>query len=103
MEMDERAMIDLHAAPLFLALPACFAGGLGLGFAYFHALRLTANLIVRSGHPVLGLALTIGRLGSLCVGLYLAVLAGGLALLAALAGILCAKTLMLRRTGDADA
>jgi hypothetical protein len=59
MEMDERAMIDLHAAPLFLALPVCFAGGLGLGFAYFHALRLTANLIVRGGHPVLGLALTI--------------------------------------------
>jgi hypothetical protein len=45
----------------------------------------------------------MGRLGSLCAGFYLAVLAGGLALLAALAGILCAKALMLRRTGDADA
>jgi hypothetical protein len=55
MEMDERAMIDLHLVPLPLILPACFLGGLVLGFAYFRALRTTADLIV-GGRPLLGLA-----------------------------------------------
>ncbi|MBN2907387.1 MAG: hypothetical protein JXJ18_11815 [Rhodobacteraceae bacterium] len=93
-------MIDLHTVPLWLSLPVCFAGGLGLGFAYFSALRATADLIVTGGRPILGLALTLGRLAFLGAGFYLAVLAGGLALLAALAGVLCAKALMLRRARE---
>lgn len=91
-------MIDLSALPLSVALPACFLGGLALGYAYFHAVRRTADLIVSQGHPVLGLALTLGRLALLVVGFYLAVQAGWAALLAALAGVLCAKALILRRT-----
>jgi len=93
--MDERTMIKLAALPLPLLLPVCFLGGLLLGYLYFRALRETANLIVSHGHPLLGMILTLGRLALLCVGFYLAVLAGGLALLAALAGVLGAKWLML--------
>jgi hypothetical protein len=96
--MDERAMIGLNTTPLFLVLPICFAGGHILGFAYFRALRWTADLIVGGGRPLLGLALTLGRVAFLGAGFYVAVLSGGLALLAALAGLLCAKALMLRQT-----
>jgi hypothetical protein len=100
--MDEYAMTDLSALPLPVILPVCFLGGLGLGYVYFRALRETTKLIANRGSPVLGLALTLGRLALLCTGFYLAVLAGGAALLAALAGVLSAKTLMLRRAGRAD-
>jgi Cu/Ag efflux pump CusA len=103
MEMDERAMIDLAALPLSLTLPICFLAGLVLGYAYFRAVRETADLIVGQGPLLLGLALTLGRLALLCAGFYLAVQAGGLALLAALAGVLCAKTVMLRQARRADA
>ena len=47
--MDERAMIDLAALPLSFTLPACFLGGLVLGYVYFRALRVTADLIVGQG------------------------------------------------------
>jgi hypothetical protein len=97
MEMDERAMTSFHTVPLFVALPVCFGGGLLLGFAYFRALRATADVLVKGDRPVLGLVLTLGRLFGLAAGLYVAVLVGGLALLAALAGVLCAKWIMLRK------
>lgn len=95
--MDERTMIDLSTIPAHISLPVCFLGGLIVGYGYFRALRETANLIVREGSPLMGLALTLGRLSLLATGFFLAVLAGGFALLAALAGVLCAKALMLRR------
>ncbi len=91
-------MMDLSAMPLQITLPACFLGGIVLGYVYFRALRMTAELIVSQGHPLLGLALTFGRLALLLAGFYVAVMAGGLALLAALGGVLCAKALMLRTT-----
>ncbi len=97
MELDERAMIDLSLLPLPVILPICFLGGLVLGYIYFRALRETTNLVVSQGHPLLGLALTLGRLALLCGVFYLAVLAGGAALLATLAGVLAAKALMLRQ------
>ena len=93
--MDERKMIDLSTLPLHITLPVCFLGGLLLGYVYFYALRETVNLIVGHGNPALGLTLTFGRLAGLGVGLYVAALAGGFALLATLAGVLCAKALML--------
>lgn len=89
-------MTYLSALPLPAILPVCFLGGLVLGYVYFRALRETTSLIANQGSPLLGLALTLGRLGLLCAGLYLAVMAGGLALLAALAGVLIAKAVMLR-------
>ncbi|MCR8723805.1 ATP synthase subunit I [Frigidibacter sp. ROC022] len=94
-------MIDPATLPYTVTLPACFLGGLVLGYIYFRALRLTANLIVSHGHPLLGLALTFGRLALLGAGFYVAVLAGALALLAALAGVLGAKALMLRQYREA--
>jgi hypothetical protein len=97
LEMDERAMIDLSSVPLHIALPAFFLGGLLIGYGYFRALLETANLIVREGQPLLALALTLGRLSLLVTGFFIAVLAGGFALLATLAGVLCAKALMLAR------
>ncbi|MFQ3253552.1 MAG: hypothetical protein ACI9U6_001849 [Loktanella salsilacus] len=94
MELDERGMIaDL---PMTLSVPASFGGGIVLGFAYFWALRETARLIVSGGHPALGLALTLGRLGLIGAVFYVAVLAGGAALIAALAGVLVAKAVMLQ-------
>lgn len=95
-------MIDLSALPPPVTLPVCFLGGLVLGYVYFRVLRETANLIAGQGSPLLGLGLTLGRLALLCAGFYLAVLAGGFALLAALAGVLGAKALMLRQTRRAN-
>ena len=99
--MDERAMIDLAALPLALTLPVSFIGGLLLGFVYFRAMRMTADLIVGQGNPLLGLALALGRLALLGLGFYLAVLAGALPLLAALAGVLAIKFLMVRKARKA--
>jgi len=96
--MDELTMIDLASGTVFVTLPVCFLGGIVLGYAYFRAMRATADLIVSRGHPLLGLALTLGRLALLGTGFYLAVLWGGVALLAALAGVLVAKALILRQT-----
>lgn len=95
--MDELKMIDLSNIPLFITLPCWFLGGLFIGYGYFRALRETANLIVREGQPLLALALTLGRVSLLASGFFIAVLAGGLALLTTFAGLLCAKSLMLYR------
>nr|WP_272213178.1 ATP synthase subunit I [Marinicella sp. W31]MDC2879125.1 ATP synthase subunit I [Marinicella sp. W31] len=96
--MDECTMIDLSALPLPVTMLAGFLGGFALGYAYFLAMRRTADLIVSQGHPVLALALTFGRLALLFVGFYLAVQAGWAALLVALAGVLVAKAVILRGT-----
>lgn len=95
--MDERAMNDFATLPLYLSLPVSFLGGLIVGYGYFLALRETANLIVREGQPLLAIALTLGRLSLLASGFFIAVLAGGLALIAALVGLLCAKAMLLYR------
>ena len=95
-------MSDLSGVPLFILLPICFVAGLLIGYGYFRALRATADLIVQEGQPLMGLALTLGRLSLLVTGLFIAVLIGGLALLATFSGVLCAKALMLymmRREG----
>ena len=101
--MDERAMIKLAILPLPLLLLVCFLSGLVLGYLYFRALRQNANLIVRQGHPLLGMILTLGRMVLLFAGFYLAVLAGGFALLAALAGVLTVQDLMLRQARRTEA
>lgn len=96
-------MIDMSVLPLSLSVVICFVAGLLLGFAYFSAVRMTVNLVLNGGHPLLGLALTFGRFAGLAAGFYLAVLAGGLCLLAALAGVLCAKALILNQTRKVEA
>lgn len=94
-------MIDLSAQPLAVLLPLGFLGGLLLGFGYFRALHATAQLIVNGGPPLQALALTLGRISLLATGFFIAVLAGGLALLAALAGVLCAKQILLYKMREA--
>ncbi len=84
---------------LLLVLLLCAAGGFVIGLGYFRALRGTADLVTQGGRPLLGLALTLGRFAAMAAGLLLAVQFGGAALLAALAGILGARELALRRIG----
>lgn len=95
--MDERTMIDLTTLPPIVLLPICFLGGLFIGWGFFLALRETANLIVGGGKPLKAIVLTLARITLLATGFFVAVLAGGLALLAAFAGVFCAKWIMLRR------
>jgi hypothetical protein len=98
--MDECAMIDLAAFPVFIILPACFIGGLFIGYGYFRALRETPNLIVSGGQPLRAAVLTLGRISLLTTGFFIVVLAGGAALLASLAGVLCARWIMLRKVRE---
>ena len=95
--MDERTMIDMHAVPLLVLLPVSLAGGFALGLAFFRVMHISADLLVEGQRPLLALALTAGRFALVGAGLYGAALAGGLALLAAFAGVLCARSMMLRR------
>ena len=96
-------MTDVSTLPMPLVLALCFLGGVLLGFAYFRALRVTTDLLVRGRSPLLGLALTLGRLAALGCAFYLAVRIDGLALLAALTGLLVAKVVTLRRARGAGA
>ncbi|WP_342070356.1 ATP synthase subunit I [Yoonia algicola] len=93
-------MIDLTTTSLSVLLPVCFLGGLFIGYGYFRALRETANLIVNGGEPLKAITLTLGRISLLAMGFFIAVLMGGLALLAAFAGVLCAKWIMLRKVRE---
>lgn len=97
MELDEREMMNVPFLHPAILLPVCFLGGLIIGFGYFRALQATTDLILRQGKPLLALALTLGRMSMLVTALYIAVLAGGPALLSAFGGVLCAKALMLYR------
>jgi len=98
--MGERRMTYLSTLPLVFLLPICFLGGLFIGWGYFRALRETANLIVGGDKPLRAIVLTLARISLLATGFFIAVLVSGLALLGALAGVLCAKWIMLRRIGD---
>lgn len=93
-------MTYLSTLPIYVLLPVCFLGGLFIGYGYFRALRETANILVGGGEPLRAIALTLGRISLLATGFFIAVLLGGLALLAAFAGVLCAKWIMLRRMRD---
>jgi hypothetical protein len=84
-------------------LPVCSGWRVRPGPGLFPCLQISADLIVRGQRPLLALALTAGRFALVGAGLYGAVLAGGLALLAAFAGVLCAKSLMLRKARGAIA
>lgn len=92
--------------PLFLPLTIalCFLGGLAVGYAYFSALQKTVDLFVSTtnGHPIMGMVLTLGRFTFMALALYLAVLMGGFTLLAMLAGIVSAKSLMFRKIRHAS-
>ena len=95
--MDERAMINLSTWPLTAMLPICFVGGMLLGYGYFRALQATTDLLVSQKPLPWILGLTLMRMGLLGAGFYLAAQAGAYALLAALAGVLLSKALLVRR------
>jgi len=67
-----------------------------LGYGYFRALHRTTDLIVSKGSVALALALTLGRMVAIAVGLYLVVLAGAVALIAAFAGVLAGRAFVMR-------
>lgn len=79
------------------------AGGFLLGFGYFHALRKTTDLLLAQGSMLLVLALTLGRIAAIAAGFYLAALVGAPALLAAFAGAMLGRAMILRhRREDAQ-
>lgn len=90
-------MTGVGAQSPLLALPLCFVGGVALGHAHFRAMRGMAALIVGGASPLLAVGLTLGRMALIGAGLSAAALVGAPALLAAAAGVLVARTLMLRR------
>ena len=98
--MDERKMTNLSTLPPIVLLPFCFLGGHLIGYGYFRALRETAHLLVNGGERLRAITLTLGRISLLATGFFLDGLLGGFALLAAFAGVLCAKWVMLNRMGD---
>ena len=49
LEMDDSTMTDLTTLPFISPLRLCFLGGLVIGYGYFRALAMTANLIVGGG------------------------------------------------------
>lgn len=72
--------------------------GLGLGGIFFGGLRLTVRRLPGARHPaLLALASFLARLGAVGVGLYLLAPLGWAALVAALAGILGARHVLVRR------
>jgi hypothetical protein len=91
--MDECQMNNM---PLFATIATSALAGLALGFVYFRTLRISADLIVNGGSALLALGLGVVRLGLLVAGFYLAVQFGAAALIAALAGVLTAKAMLLR-------
>ena len=101
--MDERTMIDLHAVPLLVTMPVSFAGGIVLGLVYFHTMRIGADMVVSGERPLLVIAAAILRFALLGAGFALALQAGGAALLAALAGVLVGRGLIIRHRPGAGA
>jgi len=86
----------LHAAPL---VAAAALAGLALGLAYFASLRRAVAIFAAGGSWRAPAALTFGRLALAVVVLGAAAKLGPAALLAAFAGFLAARALMLRRQG----
>ena len=95
--MDEHAMTMLATLPWHIAVPLFFAGGFLLGFGYFSALRRTTALLLRQGSMLLVLALTLARMAAIAAGFFLAALVGWQALLAAFAGAMLGRALILRK------
>lgn len=96
-------MIDLHTLPLLVTMPVSFAGGIVLGLIYFHAIRISADMVVSGQRPALVIVAAILRFGLLAASFALALQAGGAALLAALVGVLIGRTLIIRHRPGAGA
>jgi hypothetical protein len=95
--MDEHAMSTYLAGQWAMMVPAFFAGGVLLGYGYFRALHKTTDMLLGKGSMLLVLALTLARVAAIGMGFYLAVLVGAPALIAAFAGAMLGRALILRR------
>lgn len=94
--------LDGISALLVIETVAAFAAGAGAGIAHFGLLRKNVDVFLSSGSAMRAVALQIGRLAVTGLTLYVAVRFGGApVLLAALAGFLAARHLMLRQMGGA--
>ena len=93
--MDAQTMIELSALPLPVILIISFLSGMAYGYLHFRALKQTTDLIVSKGNLLLSLVLTFGRLAFVAAVFYAAVLIGGYPLLAALAGFVCARHMLI--------
>lgn len=71
----------------------CALLGLGLGLAYFAALKASLRLV---GHPLVLGASSLLRLATAMAGFWAAAQGGAMPLLAALGGFLAGRWLMLR-------
>ncbi|MGP8232091.1 MAG: ATP synthase subunit I [Methylovirgula sp.] len=90
------------SALLVIEAVAAFVAGAGAGIAHFGLLRKNVDLFLSGGSAMRAVVLQIGRLAVTGLTLYVAVRFGGvLVLLAALAGFLSARQLMLRQIGGA--
>ena len=85
---------DLLVHPEFTAM-AVFAG-LASGLLYFVVLRCTVALLIDRRGWLGPLALTLGRIASVALLLFLAARLGAAPLLAAFAGFLLARSIALR-------
>lgn len=93
--MDEHAMSALAALSWPLSALLSFAGGVGLGFCYFRALRQTTEMLIGGGSMLLALGLTLGRVATIAAGFYLASRLGATALLAAFAGAMIGRMIIM--------
>jgi hypothetical protein len=93
--MDEHAMNTLSSLPWPVTVALFFAVGFLLGFGYFRSLRRTTDMLLGHGSMFLVLALTLGRMAAIATGFYLAALAGAPALLAAFAGAMFGRAMVL--------
>ena len=91
-------MTDIDTFTVALTF-AAFAGGYALGFAHFRMLVVVTTLLI-AGNPW-GIALQIGRLAILGVGLWALAAMGALALISGLGGILLARAGVVARVRSA--
>jgi len=103
MELDEKRMtiplpmpaVDLATAALLVLFAAA---GLAAGLAHFHMVALTARAVT-AGNLARSLAATAGRFALTGPVLVVAALQGAGPLLAAAAGLLAGRRLVMRREG----
>jgi hypothetical protein len=95
--MDEHAMSAFTSLPWPLTATLFFAAGFLLGLGYFRSLRRTTDMLLGAGSMLLVLALTLGRIAAIAAGFYLAAIAGTPALLAAFAGAMLGRAMVLRQ------
>jgi F1F0 ATPase subunit 2 len=105
MEMDGERMTSLSFSSLpawgaCLSLAAHLVAGIVVGVIYFRSLWWNARRFTMGGHVATTIAVMIGRFVILGMVLTLASLEGALPLLLMAAGVLIARSAVVRRIGE---